>query len=164
MKKKYFLKLVLISLILIIMGCKKSVLETMGVDDSDEVDLTEAKNEVISAGEIFVIAINKGDSIGAANCYTKDAIIMRPNNKPISGRTNIRRAFSQRLAPGPLRFSMKTIDVWGDQNILIAQEEWTLSDNKGKIIDEGKSLEVFKKEDGKWKMHRDCFNSDIPCP
>jgi ketosteroid isomerase-like protein len=164
MKKKLLLKIVLVSVILIIIGCKKSVSESIGFgNDTTDDDLTEMKNEVISAGEIFVIALNNGDSIGAANFYSKDAIILRPNNKPIVGRENIRKAFSKRLALGPLRFSMKTTDVWGDENFLVAEEEWILSDKQGKIIDEGKSLEIFKKEDGKWKLHRDCFNSNLPC-
>lgn len=164
MDKKYFLKFILISVILIISGCKKSTLETIGADeDETSVNLTNAKNEVISAGEIFVIAINNGDSIGAANCYTRDAKIMRPNSKPIVGRTNIQKAFTKRLEHGKLRFSMKTIAIYGGENELTAEEEWMLSDNQGKIIDEGKSLEVYKKEDGKWKMFRDCFNSNKPC-
>ena len=39
---------------------------------------------------------------------------------------------------------------------------WTMYDKDGKVLDEGKSLEVYKMEDGKWKLLRDCYNSDIP--
>ena len=153
----------LVSVFLTLISCKKSVSETIGISNEEkEEDLTEIKNEVITAGEMFVIALNNGDSINAANFYAKDAIILRPNNQPIIGRDNIRKAFSKRLASGPLRFSMKTTDVWGDKNIMIAEEEWILSDKQGKIIDEGKSLEIFKKEEGKWKLYRDCFNSNLP--
>ena len=37
-----------------------------------------------------------------------------------------------------------------------------MTGNDGKVMDEGKSLEIYKMEDGKWKILRDCFNSDLP--
>jgi ketosteroid isomerase-like protein len=32
----------------------------------------------------------------------------------------------------------------------------------GTIADKGKYIVVWKKEDGKWKLHRDLSNSDLP--
>ena len=166
MEKKYFFIFSILSIILSLSSCKKNGMITSDEEDQEvaEARITESRNEVVARGEIFVIAINNGDSLAAANCYTRDAKIMRPNSKPIVGRTNILKAFSQRLNQGKLRFSMKTVSVFGDGiTTLTAEEEWMLSDEQGKIIDEGKSLEVYKKEDGKWKMFRDCFNSNLPC-
>jgi ketosteroid isomerase-like protein len=164
MKKKYLFKTIVIAIILLTIGCKKEVQNNEIPEETPNFDLEEAKKEVISVGEIFVIAINKGDSISAANCYSKDAKIMRPNNNSIIGKENINKAFNHRLESGKLRFSMKTVAVWGEGNMLTAEEEWMLSNPDGKIIDEGKSLEIYKKEDGKWKIFRDCFNSNLPCP
>ncbi len=164
MKKMYFLKTILLTIIILTIGWKKEELITEKYGEKPSYDLESAKKEVIAAAEVFVIALNSGDSLSAANCYSKDAKIMKPNNKSIVGLANIHKAFSQRLEAGKLRFSMKTVDVWGNGDMLTAEEEWMLSDNDGNIIDEGKSLEIFKKEDGKWKMFRDCFNSNLPCP
>jgi len=47
---------------------------------------------------------------------------------------------------------------------MTAEKEYTFTDKDGKVVDKGKSLEVFKMEDGVWKLHRDCYNSDLPCP
>jgi ketosteroid isomerase-like protein len=38
-----------------------------------------------------------------------------------------------------------------------------MTDKDGKEIDRGKALELWKMEDGKWKLFRDIFNSDLPC-
>jgi ketosteroid isomerase-like protein len=35
-------------------------------------------------------------------------------------------------------------------------------DKDGKQIDKGKYIVLWKKEDGKWKLFRDCYNSDLP--
>ncbi|MDI9256917.1 YybH family protein [Flavobacterium sedimenticola] len=163
MKKTFFLSAVMVGLILVTASCKKPKV-TSGFDDSakQETELTEAKNEIVAAAETFVIALNKGDSIGLANCYTSDAKLMQPNGKSIVGRENIQKLFSGWIKAGIPRFSMKTIGVWGDKEVMVAEEEWIFSDAQGKILDSGKSLEMYKKEDGKWKLFRDCYNSDLP--
>ena len=163
MTKNYLIKFVLLSMILTTISCKKPSQEPVTNHEENEINLTASKSEVVAAGENFVIAINSGDHEAAADCYTEDAKIMRPNSQSIVGKANILKAFAQRLNQGKLRFSMKTIAVYGEGDMLTAEEEWMLSDDQGKIIDEGKSLEIYKKEGGKWKMFRDCFNSNIPC-
>ena len=35
-----------------------------------------------------------------------------------------------------------------------------MTDKSGKEIDKGKYIVLWKMEDGKWKLHRDIFNSD----
>ena len=61
-------------------------------------------------------------------------------------------------------FLMKIIEIQGNENAITTEEEWIFTDKTGKVVDSGKSLELFIKEEGKWKMHRDCYNSDLPCP
>jgi len=39
---------------------------------------------------------------------------------------------------------------------------YSMTDKKGKEIDKGKYIVLWKMEDGKWKIHRDVFNSDMP--
>ena len=57
-----------------------------------------------------------------------------------------------------------TSEVWGNEDLMAAEEEWAFSDKNGKILDSGKSIELFKMEDGKWRLYRDCYNSDMPIP
>ena len=45
---------------------------------------------------------------------------------------------------------------------LTAEDAWTMTGKDGKVVDEGKSIEVYKMEDGKWKLLRDCWNSNMP--
>ena len=39
---------------------------------------------------------------------------------------------------------------------------YSMTDKSGKEIDKGKYIVLWKMEDGKWKLHRDIFNSDMP--
>lgn len=163
MKKTFFLSAIMVGLLLVTASCKKPKV-TSGFDDTSkqEAELTEVKDEIVAAAETFVIALNNGDTVGLANCYTSDAKLMQPNGKSVTGRENIQKLYGEWIKTGIPRFSMKTIGVWGNSEIMVAEEEWIFSDAQGKILDSGKSLEMYKKEDGKWKLYRDCYNSDLP--
>ncbi|WP_309641328.1 SgcJ/EcaC family oxidoreductase [Flavobacterium sp.] len=125
-------------------------------------DPVAAKAAVEERSKDFVEAMNNKDSVGLANCYTKDAKFMQPNGKAVEGRANIQKLFGQWMKAGMPQFAIQTIEVWGDDNTLTAEENWSFIDITGKTVDTGKSLELFKKEDGVWKLHRDCYNSDMP--
>lgn len=162
MKKNYLIKIILVTLILATTSCKKETEATTEVKST--FNLEEAKTAIEAAGQTFVIAMNKGDSIALANCYTTDAKMMGANEKSVMGRPAIQKTFSGWIKGGMPTFTMKTVAIWGNEEMMAAEEEWAFSDKDGKILDSGKSIELFKMEDGKWRMFRDCYNSDLPCP
>ena len=162
MRKIHLVKVFLATLILLTFSCKK---ETEAVTEvKSTFNLDEAKEAIETASQTFVIAMNKGDSITLAKCYTTDAKMMGPNEEAVVGRPAIQKVFSDWIKAGMPTFTMKTIEIWGNEEMMAAEEEWTFSDKDGKILDSGKSIELFKIEDGKWLMFRDCYNSDLPCP
>ena len=162
MRKTHLLKVFLVTLFLASISCKKETEATAEVTST--FNLEEAKAAIETAGQTFVIAMNKGDSITLANCYTTDAKMMGPNEKAIVGRAAIQKTFSGWIKGGMPTFTMKTLEIWGNEEMMAAEEEWSFSDKDGKILDSGKSIELFKMEDGKWRMFRDCYNSDLPLP
>lgn len=157
------IKVILVAIFLVAISCKKAE-ETTSTEVKPTFDLAEAKTTIEVAGQTFVMAMNRGDSIALANCYTTDAKMMGPNEKSVIGRTAIRKVFSSWIKAGMPTFTMKTIDIWGNEEMMAAEEEWAFSDKDGKILDSGKSIELFKMEDGKWRLYRDCYNSDLPYP
>jgi ketosteroid isomerase-like protein len=162
MRKTHLIKVILVTLILVTISCKKGTATTTEVKPSFILD--EAKAAIETAGQTFVIALNKGDSITLANCYTTDAKMMGPNEKAVIGRPAIQKVFSSWIKGGMPTFTMKTVEIWGNEEMMEAEEEWAFSDKDGKILDSGKSIEIFKMEDGKWRLYRDCYNSNLPCP
>ncbi|WP_281299071.1 YybH family protein [Flavobacterium limnophilum] len=162
MRKTHLIKVLLATLILLTLSCKKET--EAPTETKPAFNLEEAKAAIETAGQTFVIAMNKGDSITLANCYTKDAKMMGANEKSIIGRPAIKKVFSDWIKGEMPTFTMKTIEIWGNEEMMAAEEEWTFSDKDGKILDSGKSIELFKMEDGKWRLYRDCYNSDLPCP
>lgn len=126
-------------------------------------DKAAAMQAIEKENKIFTEAFNKGDSVTAASYYATDAKFMPPNEKAVMGRAKIQTGIAEYIKMGGFNLSLKTIDVWGAENMMTVEEEWTMTDKAGKEIDHGKSLELWKMEDGKWKLFRDIFNSDLPC-
>lgn len=149
--------------IVIAISCNKTKV-TSGFDTAPKEDtaLLEAKNAVIGLNEVFAIAFNKGDAAAMANCYATDAKFMLPNEKSIEGNENIKTHFVQMLAAGVPTFSLKTLGTWGDAENMSSEVEWMMVDKDGKIVDNGKSIQLLKKENGKWKIYRAIHNSDNP--
>jgi ketosteroid isomerase-like protein len=87
---------------------------------------------------------------------------MQPNAKTVEGRANIQKLFGMWMKGPMMHIMIKTVEVWGDENMLAAENSWSFLDSSGKTVDTGKSLEIYKKEEGVWKLHRDCYNSDMP--
>ena len=163
MKKIQLLKIVCTSLILVSMSCKKAE-EAPAEATKPAFDLTAEKASVEARYREFEKAFNAKDSVALANCYTTDAKFMQPNDKSVEGRPAIQKTFGMWFKGDTPKLKLNLVELWGDENNLTAEDAWTMTDKDGKVVDEGKSIEVYKKEDGTWKLLRDCYNSDMPTP
>lgn len=158
MMKKKLLLLFLFACIITTTSCKKEVEALTG----SEFDLTAAKAEIEERKDIFEEALNSRDSVGLANCYTAEAKLMQPNAATVQGRANIQKLFGMWMKGSIMQIKIDLLDVWGNENMLVAENKWSFMNQSGKTVDTGKSLEVYIKEDDVWKLHRDCYNSDLP--
>ena len=157
MKKRILLVVLVVVSFVLTTSCKKEPEVT-----APTFDATTAKTEVEARAKVFIEALNSKDSVGLANCYTTDAKFMQPNAKTVEGRANIQKLFGMWMKGPMMHIMIKTVEVWGDENMLAAENSWSFLDSSGKTVDTGKSLEIYKKEEGVWKLHRDCYNSDMP--
>jgi uncharacterized protein (TIGR02246 family) len=127
-------------------------------------DLAAARKAIDSTNAVFGGLVAKGDSVGLAALYTADAKMMGSNMPAASGRTAIQSTFGGLFAAmGLIDLKLTAVDVWGNNDMVIEEGTYTMS-QKGKEIDRGKYIVLWKMEDGKWKLFRDIFNSDIPPP
>lgn len=127
-------------------------------------DMVAAQKAIDARNAVFMEAWLKGDSAALANCYTADAKIMPPNEKASSGKADITHVLAAVIKEAPGGIKMTTNNLWGNDDLLVEDGTWAIMDKGGKILDQGKQIEVWKKEDGTWKLLRDCFNSDLPVP
>lgn len=160
MKKTTFLVVVAVLSLFLNTGCKKKI--EVSTAESAAFDLSAAKLTIAEGYREFEKAYNAKDSVALANCYATDAKFMPPNMIAMEGKDNILKGFGQMFKGDTSTIKLNLVELWGDENMVAAENAWTISDKDGKVLDEGKSIEVYKMEDGKWKMLRDCFNSNMP--
>lgn len=121
--------------------------------------LTEAKQEIVDANKQYSAFFESKDSVGLANLYTQDAKFMMDGAPSITGRKNIQSIMSELMNSSISRVDLKTVDVWGNKNLLVEEGEVSLFEGD-KEVDHGKYLVLWKKIDGKWHLFRDIFNSN----
>lgn len=125
-------------------------------------DKAAARKEIETTDSLVTDLMSKGDATGLANCYTTDAQLMMPNSPTIEGRRNIQAAMMEFIKSGTTKMNFSINNVWGDEEALISEGTMSFSTDAGQVVDRSKYITVYKKEDGKWKIYRDCFNSDLP--
>ena len=128
-------------------------------------DQTEARSAITAANEQFMAAAAKGDAGAIAVLYTSDAQLLPPNAEVIRGREAIQRYWQGALASGIKGLKLDTQELHGlGDNIVAEVGAYTATGVDGKTLDTGKAIVLWKREDGKWRLHRDMFSSNRPAP
>jgi uncharacterized protein (TIGR02246 family) len=97
--------------------------------------------------------------------YTDDAVVLPPNHPVIRGREAIAGYMATFPPVAALRFEVDEIDGRDDVAYVIGRYEMTLlpPDRQQPVHDRGKFIEIrLRQPDGRWLLHRDTFNSDLP--
>lgn len=125
-------------------------------------DLANAKKEIESANQAITVFMANGDSVGIASAYSKEGSVMFNNMPSIKGKENLTTAWGGFIRAGVNKLTLTTLEVWGDENFITEEGIFEIKTKDDAAIDKGKYLVLWKKEDGKWKLHRDISNSDLP--
>jgi len=146
------------ALLMFASGCNQPAKESAAT-----VDNATLKKEIEAANAEFMDLLSQGDSVGLANSYTTDAKFMNAGAPAVSGRRNIQSAMSGIINSGITSADLRTDEVWGSGELLIEEGTLSLFVSGEEVADE-KYIVIWKREDGKWKLFRDIFNSNLPAP
>jgi ketosteroid isomerase-like protein len=125
-------------------------------------DLAHAKKEIEAANQALVEFMAKGDSAGMASAYSKDGLLMLNNMPSVKGNDQLATVWGSFIRAGVSKLTLTTLEVWGDENFVTEEGLFEIKTKEDAPIDKGKYLVLWKKEDGKWKLHRDISNTDLP--
>ena len=144
-------------------GCNKADTSKTTTENKSSFDLTVARKELEEANRNFMDLVAKGDSVGLANAYTTDAKFMSAGAPAVVGRANIQKSMSDIVKSGITKVDLRLKEVFGTEDLIAEEGELTLY-VKNDAVSEEKYIVLWKKEDGKWKLFRDIFNSNLPAP
>lgn len=127
----------------------------------EEFNLTTARAEIEEANKNFMALVAAGDSVGLTNSYTADAKFMNAGAPSVVGRANIQKAMSGIILSGITGVDLRLENVYGTEDLIAEEGELTLFVGDEAVAEE-KYIVLWKKEDGRWKLFRDIFNSNSP--
>ncbi len=125
---------------------------------------TDVSDAIREADEKFVTTFSRGDAAGLAALYTENAQFLPPNSDPVTGRPAIQATFQGFMDMGVKAIKLESIEVEGYGNTASEVGKYTLEDEGGQVLDQGKFMVIWKQEAGQWKLHRDMINTSMPAP
>ena len=127
-------------------------------------DLEKAKTAISEEQQKFTVALSKSDSIGYSSIMHSQAIVFPPNMEPITGQEKLVSFAYNSFKYGVSGIALQTTEIWGDQDLIVAVGTYDLKGKDGTTMDKGKYIELWKDDNGQWKLYRDMWNSSMPMP
>jgi rhodanese-related sulfurtransferase/ketosteroid isomerase-like protein/DNA-directed RNA polymerase subunit RPC12/RpoP len=145
------------------------ILSTASCNNEGKVAITKSKFDIESV-KSHIIEMNKtysnrfmtNDTAFYIERYCKDAEVFCPAVPVVKGRDAIRNFFYQNGTNKETKIELPTGNFYGNEELVVEEGSYNFPDGKGGSIDKGKFLAIWKQEDGKWKMYREIWNTDMP--
>ena len=121
-----------------------------------------AEAGIASGDAVFTAGVAAGDAAAIASVYAADATVMPPNGASVTGPADIEALMQTLLDQGTTGVTLNSTEILGTGTTVTALGTYTLAGADGATIDRGKYMAVWNLIDGKWKIYRDIWNSDLP--
>ena len=133
-------------------------------DSTGSFNLDSAKASIQAVNASFIESVKNGDSAAFLNCYTKNACMMPAGSPKLCTTASMMQFFNGARKMGIASMNLQTLEVSGSKDLVVEEGIYEMFTQDGKSVDKGKYLTTWKQEDGKWKLYRDMFSSDMPPP
>jgi uncharacterized protein (TIGR02246 family) len=122
----------------------------------------DARAEIEAVNREFEAAAAKGDGKAAAALYTANGQALPAGSAAVSGTEAIAKFWQGVFDSGVKGVKLKTLEVEAHGDVAHEVGEYELADAAGKVLDRGKYVVLWKKEGGRWKLHRDIWTTSMP--
>lgn len=125
-------------------------------------DLQAVKKIIEEKNKLFTAAHITGDTAYLNNTFTKDAKVFAPNTDVVIGKKAISKLNEEWVSYGIKEFVEETTSLYGNEDFIIDEGSYFLCYGDENIIDKGKYINIWKKENGKWKISSNIWNTNLP--
>lgn len=126
------------------------------------VDQAKVRTEIEAQEKEFSTAIAKGDYNAVAGMYSSSAQLFPPNAPLVSGHDGIVAAWKGFVDAGFKGLELTTNEVEAAKDHADEVGSYRVTGADGATADAGKYIVIWKKENDKWVLHRDIWNSNNP--
>lgn len=131
----------------------------------EEAEMDVYWRRIEAANATFRRSWGKASLHNMLKSFTSDAIIMPPGGMPIS-RLNDLESFQEWLLDPPYNISTKTLEVEAFENETATEVGGfrLMWERRGDNIEEGQYIVIWKRDQGRWKIHRMIYNFSQTIP
>ena len=120
---------------------------------------TEGINEI---NQLFMDAFSSGDAEKVAGFYTTNCRFLPDNGVPVDGRARVQELLQSMMDGGVSSVELITWEVEDCGDTAIEVGRVVMRGDADELIDDGKFIVIWKKEEDGWRLHRDIVNSSLP--
>ena len=135
----------------------------MAANDSTVSDSKSVEAHIRKEASNFEEEIRRGDSTALAAHYASDAVVMPPNSDEVKG-NDIAGLWGGAIRMGVKDMKLNITDITGGGDVYAETGTYEMFGAENKSLDKGKYVVVWKKDNDKWKMYRDIWNSNMTLP
>ena len=144
---------------IILFGCNRAL----------KVDTLAEAKVIRNLEDQWTVALQKSDTDKIISFFTTDAVAMKPNTTIVIGLQAIRKERESSFKDTTMLYKtysskIDTIEVSssGDLAYVRGTDRITTKTSNGLVDDLGKWVDIWKKDDGEWKVIVNIWNSDKP--
>ena len=158
------LTVILLSTILLLPGCQQHHdpdHSSLHHHEADSIPET-LKLHIQEKTKRFTEAHLLKDTTYLNQIFTRDARIYPPHSGMITGRAAIAKLNADWVNYDIHEFRETSVALYGSNGILIDEGTYFLQYGTDSVTDEGHYINIWKTEDGEWKIGSNIWNSNLP--
>jgi ketosteroid isomerase-like protein len=122
-------------------------------------NLDNVRQEVQTISNSLAQAFSRGDTVAIRKLYHSEALSSQ-STMTSGGAGTMGMMGSTIPGMGSNKISLTSTETIGGPELVVESGTYQLTDNSGNVADNGRYMNVLKKEGGKWKIYREMWNSD----
>jgi uncharacterized protein (TIGR02246 family) len=130
--------------------------------ESDAADRQASDRQAVEAGATaWMEAFNARDVEAMKMYYAEDAVLLPPNAPAVFGRDAVLASMKEMFASG-LGIELEDLEIKVANDLGYKAGRYRVVAEDGSLVERGKYIEIWTKENGRWVLHRDIWNSSVP--
>lgn len=122
---------------------------------------SDVRAAIAAATTQFIDAFKRQDAAGCASLYTADGATLPPNAAIARGHAAIQAVWQEAFDAGLTGFAVESLEVESAGDLAYEMGHYTMYAGDD-LADEGKYILIWKREAGRWRIHRDIVNTSRP--
>jgi ketosteroid isomerase-like protein len=122
----------------------------------------EPRASIEAGNRQWEAAVAKGDGAAVAALYTANGQLLPAGSEAVTGTAAIQKFWQGVMDSGIRGAKLTTLEVEGHGDSAHEVGQYELRDQGGKVLDKGKYVVIWKRDGGRFKLHRDIWTTSQP--